>query len=418
MASHRLATLAGMAAIFAASAPFAAPGSSESSPAAAPLVAPLGVTFQQTRIGGSPIQAPAVTTVLADPAGKPLTVYEKDMPGKPSCVGACATVHPPFVAPAGALPQGDWSIIVRADGVRQWAVRGAPVYQTGAAEAKGAADAGDWKPIPLQAGSDFRAPVGISAKPLEAAAAIVLVDRGGMPIYAFSGDAWADKSACVTQGCARRWTPVAAPQLGRPVGDFTVISHHGLHQWAYQGRPLFTFEGDLDPGEMGGATVDARWQPVMLARFFMPPGVVVGRNHFDGAILATSEGKTLYFRDRTGYQQGHSLRVGTRPAGANGKLLGTKTCEGECLKEWQPLAAPADAQAAGYWDVVDRPEGQRQWTYHGFPVYTYAGDKVPGDMNGYDQFVILQPGDLPPVQYVSPLQPRGVDGLVWRAAAP
>jgi predicted lipoprotein with Yx(FWY)xxD motif len=383
----------------------------------APLIAPPGVTFQQTRTGGSPIQAPAISTVLADRDGKPLYVYAQDQSGNSSCLDSCAAVHPPFVADTGAQPQGDWSIIARQDGVRQWALRGSPVYRA-PASGHSAADADSWRTIPLDLGGEFRRPVGIGLRAIDAAAGLVLIDRRGSPLYAFAGDAWADKSACLSETCPRRWKPLTAPQLGQPVGEFSVVSHNGIHQWAYQGRPLFTFEGDLDPGEVAGAAADSRWQPVTLGRFFMPEGVVVARNHFDGPILATTEGKTLYFRDRPNYSQGHSLRVGTRPGGGNGKLLGTKSCEGDCLKDWRPLAAPADAQPGGHWSVVDRPEGGRQWAYHSFPVYTYAGDQRPGDMNGYDQFVILEPGVLPPQQVASPLQPRGVDGLVWRAVAP
>jgi predicted lipoprotein with Yx(FWY)xxD motif len=48
--------------------------------------------------------------------------------GKSVCNGQCATNWPPLVASAGAMGSGDWTVVVRDDGTRQWAYRGKPVY--------------------------------------------------------------------------------------------------------------------------------------------------------------------------------------------------------------------------------------------------------------------------------------------------
>ena len=55
--------------------------------------------------------------------------FDKDTPfsGK-SCNGQCATNWPPFAASSTDQPGGDWTIVVRDDGTRQWAYSGQPLY--------------------------------------------------------------------------------------------------------------------------------------------------------------------------------------------------------------------------------------------------------------------------------------------------
>ncbi len=58
-----------------------------------------------------------------------LYVNDKDSGGKSSCNGGCASAWPPLrVSPSEKSPVGDWTIISREDGSRQWAYRGKPVY--------------------------------------------------------------------------------------------------------------------------------------------------------------------------------------------------------------------------------------------------------------------------------------------------
>ena len=68
------------------------------------------------------------TTVLAD--GKMMTLYTfaKDMPGVSNCNDNCAKNWPPLSAAADAKPMGDWTVITRADGTKQWAYKGMPLY--------------------------------------------------------------------------------------------------------------------------------------------------------------------------------------------------------------------------------------------------------------------------------------------------
>ena len=67
---------------------------------------------------------------LTDKAGMTLYTFDKDPvgAGKSVCNGACAKNWPPLAASAGERTSGNWSIVVRDDGSRQWAYKGKPLY--------------------------------------------------------------------------------------------------------------------------------------------------------------------------------------------------------------------------------------------------------------------------------------------------
>jgi predicted lipoprotein with Yx(FWY)xxD motif len=68
------------------------------------------------------------TTILADAKGMTLYTFAKDAPGKSACSGNCAKNWPPLAAPADAKPVGQWTVITRDDGSKQWAYKGMPLY--------------------------------------------------------------------------------------------------------------------------------------------------------------------------------------------------------------------------------------------------------------------------------------------------
>jgi predicted lipoprotein with Yx(FWY)xxD motif len=63
-----------------------------------------------------------------DEKGMTLYVFDKDAIGKSNCIDACAAAWPPLPVQAGAEQTGDWTIVVRADGTKQWAYEGKPLY--------------------------------------------------------------------------------------------------------------------------------------------------------------------------------------------------------------------------------------------------------------------------------------------------
>lgn len=85
-----------------------------------------------------------------------------------------------------------------------------------------------------------------------------LVDATGMVLYSFDKDS-AGKSAC-NGPCAQNWPPFAAMSASAS-GDWTAVTRDdGSKQWAYRGKPLYTFVKDTKPGDtVGDGFLNNQW---------------------------------------------------------------------------------------------------------------------------------------------------------------
>jgi predicted lipoprotein with Yx(FWY)xxD motif len=90
----------------------------------------------------------------------------------------------------------------------------------------------------------------------------------------------------------------------------------------------------------------------------------------DDGLLVDSAGKALYSSDQE----------------KSGKVV----CAGECTSIWLPLEAPgsggptAGDGVSGELGTVKRPDGSRQVTLDGRPLYRFAEDTDPGKATGDD----------------------------------
>lgn len=68
--------------------------------------------------------------VLTGANGMTLYTFDRDVAGsgKSVCNGPCATNWPPLMAAQADKPSGDYTVIMRDDGQRQWAFKGKPLY--------------------------------------------------------------------------------------------------------------------------------------------------------------------------------------------------------------------------------------------------------------------------------------------------
>src|SRR3984957_20070015 len=58
-------------------------------------------------------------------------------------------------------------------------------------------------------------------------------------------------------------------------------------------------------------------------------------------------------------------------------------CNGACAAAWPPVKAPASASAVkAPFATITRSGGSTQLTFHGHPLYTFAGDSAPGQATG------------------------------------
>ena len=89
----------------------------------------------------------------------------------------------------------------------------------------------------------------------------MMVDHKGMTVYTFDKDS-GGKSMC-NGDCAKNWPPMMAPAGAKAEGKFTPIKRDdGMMQWAYDGKPLYTFVKDEKPGEMKGDGMKDVWHVV------------------------------------------------------------------------------------------------------------------------------------------------------------
>ena len=87
-----------------------------------------------------------------------------------------------------------------------------------------------------------------------------------------------------------------------------------------------------------------------------------------GNIVVDSAGMSLYFFTK------------------DGKDSGTSACTGACLTAWPPLlttaATPAAEGVTGTLGTITTPDGAKQVTLNGLPLYYFQQDKNPGDILG------------------------------------
>ncbi|MEJ5057270.1 MULTISPECIES: COG4315 family predicted lipoprotein [unclassified Pseudomonas] len=89
----------------------------------------------------------------------------------------------------------------------------------------------------------------------------MMVDHKGMTLYTFDKDS-GGKSMC-NDDCAKNWPPMMAPAGATAEGKWSVIKRDdGKMQYAYDGKPLYTFVKDTKPGDMTGDKMKDVWHVV------------------------------------------------------------------------------------------------------------------------------------------------------------
>lgn len=89
------------------------------------------------------------------------------------------------------------------------------------------------------------------AKTGDSAKGKVLTNAQGMTLYTFDKDV-GGKSAC-NGPCTGNWPPLMAAADAKPAGSYTIVARDdGGKQWAYKGKPLYTWKNDKKPGDITG----------------------------------------------------------------------------------------------------------------------------------------------------------------------
>lgn len=267
---------------------------------------------------GPPSMVPPGFSVKTTAVGRLLTTskrfsvytYDKDTAEKSACDVTCTRTWKPVLAPQTARAQGEWSLLERSAGVRQWVFRGKPLYtyvpdvRTWSLEGS---DVPGWHNVYTQTAP--AAPASFTVQ--DTIVGQVLADRRGMTIYIYiCGDDSQDQLSCDhpedTQTyrlamcgggdpvkCQQNWPYVLADKHEKSLNrTWSVIQidpktgHRAapdqadaLSVWAYRDRPVYTYASDRRPGDVfGDGTGEWRGQRNGLKAFWLRD------DNFNGAL--------------------------------------------------------------------------------------------------------------------------------------
>jgi predicted lipoprotein with Yx(FWY)xxD motif len=248
-------------------------------------------------------------------------------------------------------------------------------------------------PVAAPAGST------VAAKVADSSFGKILVSTEGKTLYGFTNDT-AAKSTCYG-ACATAWPPVIVDDdwsvgPGLDISVFSTIAREDGTQQLMAGKfPLYEYAGDAAPGDTTGQGSGDVWfvvgtdaklmtakpsapnaqpsPPVTTARAAATPApapvaaasVKLADSPL-GKIMVDTDGRTLY--------------------GFTKDTNGSPTCTDACAKAWpassvngQPVAGTGIAATL---KAVTSPAGGSMIVAGKWPLYRFAGDSAPGDING------------------------------------
>ena len=313
---------------------------------------------------------------------------------------SCAEEWPPAFAADDAKPVGDFTLITRKDGKKQWAYDQAALYTSRLDKVPGdvmaatsrASGGDDDGPATRRPAKPPSAVPGGFAVITSTSGRMLLTDRN-FSVYVSDRDG-PNKSNC-DETCARTWRPMLAPVAARPQGEWSTFERSpGVFQWSFRKRPLYTYTLDYEVFSLKGSDRPG-WQNVYLQRTPPPPKHFTAQETLAGIVLADENGRTIYTYncgddskdqlacDHPGAPQQYRLAI---CGGGNAQ---------RCLQTWPYVIAAADAKSENRsWSIldIDPMTGRlaapgavgalRVWAYRDRPVYTYARDAKPGDTLG------------------------------------
>ena len=260
-------------------------------------------------------------------------------------------------------------------------------------------------PVPLTAAADaatddtveevVEAPADESASSTTVSATIgqsdlgeILVGNNGLSLYGFTNDV--DAASTCSGTCAEAWPPVivdadfsVAP--GLDVGIFATTERDDGSLQLVAGRwPLYFFAGDAVPGDLAGQGSGDVWFAVDLE------GTLITGDSAEESTDETVEDAASAVVASVG-----ETSLGATLVNADGLTLygfttdadGVPTCADACADAWPPiLVASADLPEGLDPEVFSVVEGVVDGTFQlkagAWPLYLFAGDAAPGDVNG------------------------------------
>jgi predicted lipoprotein with Yx(FWY)xxD motif len=218
----------------------------------------------------------------------------------------------------------------------------------------------------------------------------VVTDSLGLTLYRFDQDTEQPPKSNCDGDCAKTWPPVPADdaEAGEGIDKAllgSVTRADGTKQLTVAGWPAYRYAKDVNAGDVKGQGVGGKW-------YALAPD---GKKAQGGAESGAEGGGEAV---QAGLSTRNDAKLGEIVVDKNGMTVyrfkkdeawpkPVSNCTGECLEKW-PLVEPVDfadtkgIQKKGYM-IFDRTDGEgKQQTINCSPIYTFAGDKAPGDING------------------------------------
>ncbi|TGN79651.1 hypothetical protein E5083_08570 [Streptomyces bauhiniae] len=206
----------------------------------------------------------------------------------------------------------------------------------------------------------------------------VLTDGSGLTLYRFDKDTAEPPKTNCDGDCATTWPPVPADDANAGAGiDKAMLGEvtraDGTKQLTIGGWPAYRYAKDLNSGDVNGQGVGGKWFALApngkKASLTSLPGLSVRKDPKLGDIVVDKNGRTVY----------RFLKDKAWPKSVS-------NCTGACLEKW-PAVAPVsadDTQGVKKKGLMPftRPDGVKQMSVNCWPIYTFTGDKAPGDTNG------------------------------------
>jgi predicted lipoprotein with Yx(FWY)xxD motif len=293
---------------------------------------------------------------------------------------------------------GSFSVVARKDGARQWAYDEHPLYTSyfdheagdvlgGTTLRTGGASPAERVPV----GPPPNIPPGFSVATTRSGRMLINIKR--FAVYSYDKDT-ATKSAC-TDDCAVTWNPMTAPESAIAQGEWSIIERSpGIRQWAYRKKPLYTYaldterESQVGSDELGWHNVYTQTPPALPKDFTL-------QETDTGTVVADRRGMTVYIygcgddaQDQLACDHPDSTQA-FRFAMCGGGDADV------CVKNWPYVIAAKDAKSGsrswgtmwinpktGHSAKADESGALHVWTFRERPVYTWSGDKAPGDTDG------------------------------------
>lgn len=375
-------------------------------------------------------------SILSSESGLSLYFFANDEQGVSNCnaeAGApagssadpqsCAGRWPPLLIAENTTAAPPFSAVQRADGTSQWAYQGYPLYQfiddvsQGDVLGDGAGDVFDLaRPNPVERNENINlsgnATV-LSASNVAGEIELQRLEKQGFSLYTFDNDT-IDEANCFNLGdgaCINAWPPLLADNAAKPSGLYGVAEQeNGLSQWTFRGKPLYFFGNDEQAGDTNGQGAGNVWylatkQPAIFrdingAQWLTATGQV--------STLSPDASGTLIVQSQDKDQFSLYTFINDEP--------GVSNCTGDCLERWPAFLASEFDQAIGEFGIIERDDGNMQWTYENQPLYFFFNDLAIDDINGHEAgnaFFLVSPAVTEVSAVSSPLgNTLAVEGLV------